>query len=80
MASVAVTNDRLVKARAVIGRYGPALGEERMLELMDALCWFDNALYDEYGRFTLVNLSEIQQVALAAAAGAYAEAEGLTSG
>ena len=68
------TPERVTKAHTIIMKFAPAMGENILLAVLDAIGLSEWARYDELGRFTLNGLPNLHVVTLAAALGAVTEA------
>lgn len=67
------SSDRLALAKKLINKKAKEVGEMGLFDAVHALEWFDHMQYDEEAVLKLVDLSDLQKVALAAALVAYAE-------
>lgn len=66
-------SDRLALAQKLINKKAKEVGEMGLFDAVHGLEWFDHIQYDEEAVLKLVDLSDLQKVALAAALIAYAE-------
>jgi hypothetical protein len=67
------TLPRVERAKAIVQKHVPQVGELGLLDIMHELNWFDHTNYDEKGILQLSGLSDLQLIGLAACLIAYSE-------